>query len=164
MLKATVALLLCLSLAACGAYRPLYGSGPDGTGVAASLSSMSVQQQHTRSGQLLRNELLDGTHGDGPQRFNLKLDLIERIIYVASLSSSSATRRRFNLSAHFELFDTASSKALSAGDSFSNVEFDTVNVPVSDLQAVDAARSRAAKELGQDIRLRLATFLATQKP
>ena len=164
MLKATLALLLCLTLTACGTYRPLYGKGPDGTSVAGSLSSMSVQEQHTRSGQLLRNELLDGTQSGAGQRFTLKLDVTERVIYVASLSSSSAARKRFNLTAHFELFDAKSDKPATAGDSFSNVEFDTVNVPVSDLQAEDAARSRAAKELGQDIRLRLATFLATRKP
>ena len=164
MLRAPLALLLCLTLAACGTYRPLYGTGPDGTSVAGSLSAMSVAEQHTRSGQLLRNELLDGTHSGTQQRFSLKLDVTERIIYVAGLSSSSATRRRFNLTAHFDLFDSGSSRSVTAGDSFSNVEFDTVNVPVADLQAEDAARSRAAKELGQDIRLRLATFLATQKP
>ena len=163
MLKATIAVLVCLSLAACGTYRPLYGSGPDGTNVAGSLSSMSVAEQHTRSGQLLRNELLDGSHASGQQRFRLKLDVTERVIYVASLSSSTAVRKRFNLTAHYELFDASSDKSSTAGDSFSNVEFDTVNIPVSDLQAEDAARSRAAKELGQDIRLRLATFFATQK-
>ncbi|MEP6828440.1 MAG: LPS assembly lipoprotein LptE [Aestuariivirga sp.] len=163
MLKATLALLLCLTLAACGTYRPLYGKRPDGTSVAESLSSMAVQEQHTRSGQLLRNELLDGTQSGAGQRFTLKLDVTERVIYVASLSSSSAARKRFSLTAYFELFDAKSDKSATAGDSFSNVEFDTVNVPVSDLQAEDAARSRAAKELGQDIRLRLATFLATQK-
>ncbi len=153
----------CLSLAACSTYRPLYGSGADGTSVARSLSSLSVAEQHTRSGQLLRNELLDGSHSDGQQRFRLKLDVTERVIYVAGLSSSTAVRRRFNLAAHFELFDATSDKPSTAGDSFANVEFDTVNVPVSDLQAVDTARARAAKELGQDIRLRLATFLATHQ-
>ena len=164
MLKIVVALLLCLSLAACGAYRPLYGSGPDGSNVAANLAAISVAEQHTRSGQLLRNELLDGTHSVGQQRFQLKLDITERVISVAGLSSSSAVRRRFSLTARFELFDTKSDKPVTAGEGFSNVEFDTVNVPVSDLQAQDAARSRAAKELGQDIRLRLATFLATKTP
>ncbi len=164
MLKITVAMLLCLPLAACGAYRPLYGNGPDGSSVAGSLSAMSVAEQHTRSGQLLRNELLDGSHSVGQQRFQLKLDVTERVIYVAGLSSSSAVRKRFNLSAHYELSDTKSDKPVTAGDAFSNVEFDTVNVPVSDLQAEDTARSRAAKELGQDIRLRLATFLATKTP
>ena len=163
MLKASIALLLSLALAGCGTYRPLYGKGPDGTSLAGSLASLSVPEQHTRSGQLLRNELLDGTHPGALQRFSLKLDVTERVIYVAGLSSSSAVRKRFNLTAHFELFDAKSDKPVTAGDSFSNVEFDTVNVPVSDLQAEDAARSRAAKELGQDIRLRLASFLAIQK-
>ena len=164
MLKATFALLLCLSLSACGTYRPVYGNGPDGTNVSGSLSSLSIAEQHSRSGQLLRNELLDGTHAGGQQRFRLKLDVTERVIYVGSISPSTAVRKRFYLAAHYELFDANSEKPSTAGDSFSNVEFDTVNVPVSDLQAEDTARSRAAKELGQDIRLRLATFLATQNP
>jgi len=165
MLKALPALLVmiaALSLSACGTYRPLYGKGPDGVNVAASLASMSVQEQHTRAGQLLRNELLDGS-ASGQQRYALSLVVTEKVIDVATLSSSSATRRRYNLSAHYELIDTQSSKPVTSGESFSNVEFDTVNVPVSDLQAADNAKARAAKELGQDIRLRLAAFISTQK-
>ena len=67
------------------------------------------------------------------------------------------------MSAHFELYDTASGKSLNSGNSFSNVEFDVINVPVSDLSAADNARARAAKELGQDIKLRLSAILAAQK-
>ncbi len=163
MLRALLLSALCLALAACGTYRPLYGKGPDGTSVAGSLSSISVQEQHTRFGQLVRNEILDGTR-PGKSDLGLKLDVTERLISVGSVSSTTATRKRLNLTAHYELDSVSSSKIVTAGDSFSNVEFDTVNVPVSDLQAEEAARSRAAKELGQDIRLRLATFLATQKP
>ena len=163
MLRALLLSALCLLLASCGTYRPLYGKGPDGLNVASVLSSMSVQEQHTRAGQLLRNELLDGTQ-TGQTHFGLKLDVTERVISVGSVSSTTAVRKRINLTAHYELDAAPTGKVATAGDSFSNVEFDTVNVPVSDLQAEEAARAKAAKELGQDIRLRLATFLATQKP
>jgi LPS-assembly lipoprotein len=151
-----------IELASCGSYRPLYGKGPDGMSVASSLSSLSVQEQHTRASQMLRNEILDGT-GTGQQRYNLKLDATEKTVDVANLSSTTNLRRRFMLSAHYDLVDTLSDKTLTSGESFSNVEFDTINVPVSDLAAADNAKMRAAKELGQDIKLRLAAFLSSQK-
>ncbi len=159
-----VTLLACVALllASCGSYRPLYGKGPDGLSVASSLSSLSVQEQHTRASQMLRNEILDGT-GTGRQRYDLKLDVTEKTVDVANLSSTNNLRRRFMLSAHYEMVDTLNSKTLTAGESFSNVEFDTINVPVSDLAAADNAKMRAAKELGQDIKLRLAAFLSSQK-
>jgi len=165
MLKLTHLALICfvaVQLSACGSYRPLYGKGPDGTSVAGSLASLSVEEQHSRAGQLLRNELLDGA-GPGQVRFSLKLVVTERVIDVANLSSSSAARRRYNLAAHYEMVDMATSKPVTNGDSFSNVEFDTLNIPVSDLTAAENAKSRAAKELGQDIKLRLAAFLSSQK-
>jgi LPS-assembly lipoprotein len=163
MLKAAAISFLCLALAGCGAYRPLYGKGPDGTSIATSLSGLSVAEQHTRAGQLLRNEILDGSGSGAVQRYGLKLDVAEHTSDVAALSSTLGTRKRYNMSAHFELYDTASGKSLNSGSSFSNVEFDVINVPVSDLSAADNARSRAAKELGQDIKLRLAAILAAQK-
>ena len=163
MLKAAAISFLCLSLSGCGAYRPLYGKGPDGTSIATSLNGLSVVEQHTRAGQLLRNEILDGLGSGAVQRYGLKLDVTESTSVVAALSALSSTRKRYNMSAHFELYDSTSGKSLNSGSSFSSVEFDVVNVPVSDLSAADNARSRAAKELGQDIKLRLAAFLATQK-
>ena len=156
-----VVVSLCV-LSGCSGFRPLYGTAPGGGSVAVDMSSLTVEEQHTRGGQIIRNELLDGVK-PGQARFSLKLDVTERLIDVASLSSSLGSRRRYALSAHYELIDLASSKSLTKGDSFSNVEFDTVNVPVSDLQAADDARLRAGKELGGDLRLRIATFLSASK-
>jgi LPS-assembly lipoprotein len=156
-----VVLSLCV-LSGCSGFKPLYGTAPGGGSVAVDMSSLTVEEQHTRGGQIIRNELLDGVQ-PGLARYSLKLDVTERWIDVASLSSSLGSRRRYALTAHYELIDLASSKSLTKGDSFSNVEFDTVNVPVSDLQAADDARLRAGKELGGDLRLRIATFLSASK-
>lgn len=152
-----------LGLSACSTYRPLYGKGPDGISVSQGLANISVPEQHSRAGQLLRNELLDGIGASPSSRYSLKLDITEKTVDVSSLSSSSAARKRYSLSAHYELVDSVSGKVGTSGDSFSNVSFDTINQPVSDLNAADNARLRAAKELGQDMKLRLAAFLSTQK-
>jgi LPS-assembly lipoprotein len=163
MLRVVALALVCLGLSGCGSYRPLYGKGPDGSSITSSLSGLSVAEQRTRAGQLLRNEILDGTQSGAVQRFGVKLEVTERTTDVAALSSTLGTRKRYSLNAHYELYDATSGKTLNAGSSFSNVEFDSINVPVSDLSAADNARMRAAKELGQDIKLRLAAFLAAQK-
>ena len=157
----TLAMLLALS--ACGNYRPLYAKGLDGASVTSGLASISVPEQRSRAGQLLRNELLDGLGGKAVALYSLRLVVTERTIDVMALTSSVGARKRYNLAAHFELSSEQSDKVLNAGDSFSNVEFDAINVPVSDLSAADNAKLRAAKELGQDIKLRLAAFLSSQK-
>lgn len=154
--------LLAFALAGCGSYRPLYGKGPNGTDVVASLSAISVEEQHSRAGQLVRNELLDGT-SKGAVRYSVKLLVAENVFGVAGHSGSQGVRYRYNLTAHFDVIDQATSKSLTHGDSFSNVEFDTLNIPAADLAAQDTARTRAAKELGQDLRLRLAAALSAQK-
>ena len=161
-LNSLVVAVTALAVTGCGVYRPLYGKGPDGTSVAASLAAISVEEQHTRAGQLVRNELLDGS-ASGEQRYTVKLLVTEAVIGVAGHSGSPGVRYRYNLVAHFDLVDSGSGKPVSRGDSFSNVEFDTVNVPAADLAAQDNARTRATKELGQDLRLRLAAFISAQK-
>ena len=151
-----------VGLSGCTGLRPLYGSSGTNGSVAADISFLAVAEQHTRSGQIVRNQLLDGVK-PGQSRYNLKLDVTERVIDVASLPSTLGSRKRYALSAHYELIDGVGGKSISSGDSFSNVEFDTINQPVADLQAADDARDRAGRELGQDLRLRIAVFLSASK-
>jgi LPS-assembly lipoprotein len=165
MLKQISQLMIVVSLCAvsgCSGFRPLYGTASGGSSVAADMSSLAVEEQHTRAGQIIRNELLDGVT-PGLARYTLKLAVTERSINVASLSSSLGSRARYALSAHYELIDSQSGKSLTVGDSFSNVEYNLIDVPVSDVQAADDARMRAGKELGGDLRLRIAAFLSANK-
>ncbi len=163
LLHMVLALGVAASACSCSTYRPLYGKGADGLSVTQGLANISVPEQRSRAGQLLRNELLDGLGSSPAARYSLKLEITEKSFDVSSLSSSSAARKRYSLSAHYDLSDAASGKSLTSGDSFSNVSFDTVNQPVADLSAADNARLRAAKELGQDLKLRLAAFISVQK-
>ena len=155
--------LVALALAGCGTYRPLYGSANGGQSVVASLSSMTVQEQHDRAGQLVRNELLDGVKPNGPSRYELHLVVHAPEMGVPQNSSTGVALARYSLNAHYELFDTAANKMLTSGETFSNVDYDTVKIPVADLAAADAARSRAATEVGQDIKLRIATYLSAHQ-
>ena len=161
-MRAFIALsLVCclLALTGCSSYRPLYAKGPNGEGVSSLLSSVSVVEQTGRTGQLVRNELLNSM-GSGPIRFSMKLMVTEKTIDVSTLSASNLRRKRFNLVVHYELQNLSSGNIVSSGESFSNVSFDTVRQPVADLQAASNAASRAAQEVGQDIRQRVAAYFA----
>lgn len=148
-----------LFMTGCASYRPLYGKGPSGEGVTSSLAAVSVPEQHTRSAQLVRNELL-GSMGSAPVKFALKMVVTEKTIDVSTLSASNLHRKRFNLTVHYELVNISSGAVASSGDSFSNVSFDTVRQPVADLQAANSAMERASQEVGQDLRQRVAAYFA----
>ena len=161
-MRVLLSIVLCiglLSLTGCTSYRPLYGKGPNGEGVTTSLAAVTVPEQHTRSGQLVRNELLSSM-GSAPVKFSLKIVLTEKTVDVSILSASNLHRRRFNLAVHYDLVNISSGAIVSSGDSFSNVSFDTVRQPVADLQAADTALERAAQEVGQDLRQRIAAYFA----
>lgn len=158
-LLASVMCVGLLLLAGCTSFRPLYGKGPNGEGVTSSLAAVAVAEQHTRSAQLVRNELLNSM-GSAPVRFSLKMVSTEKTIDVSTLSASNLHRKRFNLAVHYELVNIASGAVANSGDSFSNVSFDTVRQPVADLQAANNAMERAAQEIGQDLRQRVAAYFA----
>ena len=161
-MRIVLASLICvglLFLAGCTSFRPLYGKGPNGEGVTNSLAAVTVPEQHTRSAQLVRNELLNNM-GSAPVKFTLKMVVTEKTVDVSTLSASSLHRRRFNLTVHYDLVNISSGAVASSGDSFSNVSFDTVRQPVADLQAADTALERAAQEVGQDLRQRIAAYFA----
>ena len=90
----------------------------------------------------------------------MRLTVTEKTIDVSTLSVSNLHRKRFNLAAHYELISVSTGAALASGDSFSNVSFDTVRQPVADLQAADNAVDRAAQEVGQDLRQRMAAYFS----
>ncbi len=153
-----------LLLTGCSGYRPLYGTSADGKNVAATLSTISITEQRTRTGQLLRNELISGFASSGVAQFDLRMTITENAGYVSATPGAVVTRKRFNLSVRYELVELGSGKTLNSGTSFANVSYDTVREPIADLQAAENARVRAATEVGQDLRQRVAAYMATRKP
>jgi LPS-assembly lipoprotein len=153
--------LLLVVLAGCG-YRPLYGTREGAPGVQAVLAGIAVDEQNTRAGQLVRNDLLStfGASVDGRMLYQLKLEPIEKTALVSALPGQKLQRKRYRLNVKFALVNVASGKVVSEGASFSTVSFDTVQQPIADLQAADNARDRATREVAEDIRLRLAAYVS----
>lgn len=151
-----------LLLTGCGSYRPLYSTNVNGSSVVAELAGMQVSDQKTRAGQLVRNDILSGISSDGTSRYELRLVPTEKTVSVSSLAGTNTKRIKYALSVAFELVDLSSGAVVKQGTSFSNISYDTVREPVADLQAANNARDRAAKEIGQDLRLRLAAALSSK--
>jgi LPS-assembly lipoprotein len=150
-----------LVLAGCASYRPLYGTTANGGSVSATLSEVSITPQRTRAGQLVRNEVLRSSDSNIVSRFELRLVPAESTSSVSELAGTNTKRKRYGLSVSYELVDLKSGNLITKGTSFSNVSYDTVREPVADLQAANNAQSRAAQEVGQDLRLRLAAFISS---
>jgi LPS-assembly lipoprotein len=159
-LRILVVVALLPFVAACS-YRPLYGGGPAGSSVVAALSQVAVDEQKTRAGQLVRNDLISslGASG-GTARYVLHMTPTETTTGVSSISAQKLTRKRYKLTVKYELTDVKTGASATSGASFSNVSFDTVEQPLADLQAADNAQLRAAQEVSEDIRTRLAAFLS----
>jgi LPS-assembly lipoprotein len=154
-----ISLLTCsLFLTGCSNTRPLYGTGAEGKGAALALSGIAVDEQKTRAGQIVRNNLISSFGGSGSD-YVLRLTPDEK---SQELSSSQKLKRvRYRLLMKYELADVKSSAVVASGSAFSNVSYDTVEQPIADLRAAENARERAAREVAEDIRLRLAAHFAS---
>lgn len=157
-------LFACLFLAACG-FQPLYGSRPDGGSANAELASVSVAEQQTRLGQLIRNEIMSTISPPAHQG---------QPVYLLELAPGAAEevairdfdtgvlRRSFRVEAAFRLTAAGTGAELYAGRTFSQASYDRTGTPFSDLQARISAEERAAGEVGADIATRLAAFFASR--
>lgn len=164
MLNRRTLLLSCLGLPLAGcSFRPLYGTSPAGTDVSGELSSIQIADVSSRPGQLVRNQLLSVmSPGGGGSKYTLRLSVTSREIFVSNLPGRVTTRSRLQLTGNYVLIDIASGQKINSGNSFSTVGYDQVRQPVADLQAKREATERAAIELAQDIRTRVAAYFATR--
>lgn len=157
-------MVLSLSLVGCG-YKPLYGTGNDGRGVADSLSSITVQETDTRAGQLIRNKLLSSMRPAGTAQQDLfSLSLAPQVVQSTLVDQSrpGIQRRRLRLIVSYQLTEMSSGTQVNSGKTFSSNSYDIVHEPVADLQAEANALNRAADEVGTDIHTRLAAFMANR--
>ena len=155
---------LALGLAGCG-FSPLYGTPENGSPVALKLASISVAEQDTRLGQLIRNEIVSGISpagSAGGNAYRLELEAKGSEEQAIRAIDSESLRQHYKANVSFVLFDTASNQPVYSGKTFSQVSYDRIDAPVANLQAQVNAQERAATEVGRDIRTRLAAYLSTQ--
>lgn len=162
-LSQVAALLFVLSgLSGCGMH-PLYGSSSATGGVAASLASVTIPEPDTRLIQLIRNDLLSNMRPAGqagPDRYVLTLRPVEKNRDIIDQRQPKPDRQQVVVTIDYEL--SKSGKVLTSGRTFSQVSYDVVRQPYSDIQAQVDAEKRVALELSADIRTRLASYFSNR--
>ncbi|MCA3561722.1 MAG: hypothetical protein IOC82_11915 [Aestuariivirga sp.] len=163
-LPAILLTVAALALAGCG-YRPMYASSAGNPGVAGSLMAISIPEASDRTGQLIRNELISSMQtGKGEEeRYLLNLTTTLADNEVIQNKQPNVTRQAILITTNYELVDRTTGKVVTKGTTFSRVPYDVVRQPFADLQAQRDATERAAREVGGDVRTRLAAFFAKQQ-
>jgi len=160
------AALLCLgALAGCG-FEPLMGQ-VNHPQVQAGMERVRVATIPDRSGQILRNYLLDllTPRGiQGSELYVLSAQLTEPRREVAIRRDDTASRLSYAASVQFLLYDRATQRYVFSGSSASETTYEVSTSEFATLSSQASARERALQEVSQDIRQQLATFFAGKAP
>ena len=76
--------------------------------------------------------------------------------------NTDVSRRLYKLNVRFILKDNASGQVLHQGRTFSQVAYDRIASEFANIQTQIDAEERAAREVGDDIRTRIATYFSAR--
>jgi LPS-assembly lipoprotein len=150
--------------AACG-FRPLYGEGTGGSPEA--LAQVRVAAIADREGQMLRNYLLDGFNPRGiaeSAAYELRVMLQESRHDIAFRGDATATRANLTLNADYQLVRLADQTSVVRSQTLSTVSYNVLNNDFATLSSQADARRRAVREIGDEIRRRVALELSAPAP
>jgi LPS-assembly lipoprotein len=150
-----------LVLVACG-FQPLYGEREHGGDTQAALADVRVAPIPDRLGQVIRNHLLDiltprGTPTEARYRLTVRLRKAKE--GLAFEQDESVTRFDVTIAADYELAEIASGETVAKGTARSIASYNVVRSDFANTAAERDAELRLARELSDEIALRLAVAL-----
>lgn len=150
---------------ACGGsgFRPLYGTSIAGGNVADAMAGLDISPIPGRVGQQLRNELIFGaTGGDYPGEPTYRLDIAirEAVQSILVKLDGDADGRIYTLTGEFRLIRTQDNEVVFEGKGFAQAPYQHFQSIFSNIRARRDAENRAARELAQTIRTRVATYIS----
>jgi LPS-assembly lipoprotein len=155
-------LLAGLALAGCG-FHPLYGERE--IAPSADLAAVDVRPIPNRIGQMLELRLRDTFNPSGasvPKLYALQVVLQESRGNFAIRKDGTASREIYDIYCTFTLYRAGDHQSLFAGQFRSNDSFDVAENEYSVVVAEQNAQSRAVRDIGDNIRERVALFLRRQ--
>lgn len=159
--------LAVLTSAGCG-FEPLMGQRKN-LQVSEELSQIRVEMIADRSGQILRNYLLDDLTprgAEGRERYSLRVILSEPRREVAISRDNTASVVAYSASVSFALAerfvaaDRSRPPASFAGTSYSQSTYVVTNSEFATLSSFNSARDRVLQDVSADIRQQVADYLA----
>jgi LPS-assembly lipoprotein len=163
---------LCLALigiAGCSdgsGFRPLYGQTTSGIGVQASMRKIDVRPIPSRVGQRIRNELIFQNTGGGEAdqpAYRLEISIKESLGTSFVKSTGESLSQIYALEAVFSLVRISDKKVLIKSNSNARAEFERFQQIYSNVRAKDDAENRAARQIADDIRTRVAIALSREQ-
>jgi LPS-assembly lipoprotein len=149
-------------VAGCG-FEPLYGDKSRGGAAPteAYMAAVRVDLIANRSGQELRNELLERLNQRGPPErpvYHLQVQLAVATQALGIQRDDSSRIGRVDVSSSFWLKEIATEKTVHSGSSRSITTYAVVQSNFANVQAANDATQRALREISDDIRTQLALY------
>ena len=166
--KTSLSVAVLLLTGACG-FRPLYAPSARGD-VVRGLANVRIIQIKDRVGQNLHNQLLDLLNPAGPPArpdYVLRIKLLESKESLAVRKSAFATRANLRINAKFRLNKVIKGvedmDTIFAGSSTGISSYNILDSSFATVMAEKNARQLAVRAIAQDIRTRLAVFIAQRR-
>lgn len=156
-------ILIVIGLSACG-FEPLHRAQP-GQPAGAKLAGITIDPVSDRSGQLLRNYLLDRItpKGEpGAPLYVLHILLQEPRQTLALRRDDVISRVGYSATAFFTLTD-ANGRRVFSGDTSFATDYEVTNSEYATLMSAQAARERVLELVSDDIRNQLGEFLGRRR-
>jgi len=166
-LALTVLLLSSFAMSACG-LTPVYGDYSDtakGSPVSSALSSVYIDNIPDRTGQRLKNALMDHMYKHGRPGVSAKYRLqvnpvIESIYGLGIAKDATATRSQIRLGTTMYLYDAQTGERLFARAVKSISSFNTLSSQYTTLVTEDDARIQAIEDLANQIETQLELYFS----
>ena len=158
--KSLAVIAVATLLAGCG-FRPLYGTIGEDLPVTTQLAQIHIAAIPDRTGQKLRNFLLDRINPGGQPRlplYYLKVKINVTRTDLGIERDETATRALLVLTANYQLFNRTKTIVLVKGSTQSTNSFNIVVSDFATLSAETDATDRASREISDDIKTRLALY------
>ncbi|WP_417835475.1 hypothetical protein [Thalassospira tepidiphila] len=159
-----LALLALTTLSACG-FRPLYATAGDDYNTAANMAQVKVAVINDRVGQLTRNALLETLTPRGQSAnplYDLKVTLSESTSEQGFTKENEATIADYLINAKYELVRRSDTKVLRKGSVRARTSYNIVDSEFASIEAKNAARRDAARNLAQQLANQVAIGLRSQ--
>lgn len=143
----------------------MYATHPDGSSAAFELASVGIPEKNNRLEQRIRNDLIASMSPvgqDAGDKYRFDFEARQSEFDISIEKDSDVNRRSYQLQVSYALTDLATGARLLDGSTFSHVPYDRVNSEFANIQARINASERAAAEVAENMRTRLAAYFATQ--
>ena len=154
------ALVGVLAVSACG-FEPLHRAAPHANAPGA-LSGVRIDPIADRSGQVLRNHLLDRLTPRGAPAnaaYVLRVRLQEPRQTLALRRDDVISRVGYSATAIFDLLDPSGRRVFTGTSSYAT-DYEVTNSEFATLMALQSARERVMEMVGDDIRNQLAVHFS----